>query len=311
MKIITLTLNPAFDIHCYTEHFEPYHENLAEITARESGGKGVNISRALTANNVDNLALLVLGEENAASFRAGIESDGMNYLEITVPGRIRENITLHTENADETRISFRGFKTDNSLTDSIYDSVSGLLEEGSIVTLTGSLPSGIDMTAVKSLLSRLTSHGARIVIDSRSFTTDDLIEARPWLIKPNQEEISDYLGCRVSGFEDVAGAARRLHEDEIANVMISLGAQGALLVCNEGTFVATPPKIDALSTVGAGDSSIAGFIAAATKGKSSAEMLRTAVAYGSAACLREGTRPPLPTDVAEIYNLIEVKKTVL
>lgn len=308
MKIITLTLNPAFDIHCYTEHFEPYHENLAEITAREAGGKGVNISRALTVNGVENLAVLVLGEENAASFRSGIEADGLKYLEITLPGRIRENITLHTENADETRISFRGFRAEDTLADRIYDVVSGTVEERSIVTLTGSLPSGIEMGAVKNLLARLTLRGARIVIDSRSFGIDDLIETRPWLIKPNQEEISCYLGYPVNGFEDVAEAAEGLHEKGIENVMVSLGAQGALLACREGTFVAIPPKIDALSTVGAGDSSIAGFIAAATEGKSPAEMLRTAVAYGSAACLREGTRPPIAADVEKIYGAVEVKK---
>ena len=110
MKIITLTLNPAFDIHCYTENFKPYHENLAKITDRDASGKGVNISRALKATGVDSLAFLVLGDENADSFERGLKADGLNYRAVTVSGRIRENITLHTEGADETRISFAGFR---------------------------------------------------------------------------------------------------------------------------------------------------------------------------------------------------------
>ena len=117
MKIITLTLNPAFDIHCYVPAFAPYHENLAKITDNEAGGKGVNISRALTVNGVDNLAIVVVGDENGDSFLKRLTADKMNYLAITVEGRIRENITLHTDNADETRISFEGFKTDESLLD--------------------------------------------------------------------------------------------------------------------------------------------------------------------------------------------------
>ena len=70
MKIITLTLNPAFDVHCCAPDFQAYHENLAEVTLREAGGKGVNISRALTAFGISNTAFVVLGEENAADFRA-------------------------------------------------------------------------------------------------------------------------------------------------------------------------------------------------------------------------------------------------
>ena len=109
MNIITITLNPAFDIHCHTEQFAPYHENLAKITARDAGGKGVNISRALAANSVPNTALVVLGEENAEDFRRSLSKSGVQTKEICVKGRIRENITLHTDHAPETRISFQGF----------------------------------------------------------------------------------------------------------------------------------------------------------------------------------------------------------
>ena len=111
MKIITITLNPAFDVHCFSENFRPYHENLAKITASEAGGKGVNISRALTVCGTENLAFVVLGEENGDGFARAMSADGMTYRTISVAGRIRENITLHTDHADETRISFSGLNT--------------------------------------------------------------------------------------------------------------------------------------------------------------------------------------------------------
>ncbi len=307
MKIITLTLNPAFDIHCEVEHFAPYHENLARIQAHEAGGKGVNISRALTVNGVENLCFVVLGEENGDSFAKRLSADGMTYRSLTVAGRIRENITVHTEGADETRISFPGFPTDESLLCRVAEELSDVLEDGCFVTFTGRVPEGIPMSAVKNFLRSMQEKGARIVIDSRSFSLEDLIEMKPWLIKPNQEEISDYLARPVETFEEVLAAAEEMYRRGISHVMISLGAKGALLVCEEGCFVAEPPAICALSTIGAGDSSIGGFLAAAAEEKRAEEMLCLAVAYGSAACMSEGTRPPRREDVDDLLPKIRVR----
>ena len=307
MNIVTLTLNPAFDIHCYVEKFAPFHENLAKVTDREAGGKGVNISRALCANGVENLALVALGDENAQSFRQSLDSDGMSYREITVKGRIRENITIHTSGADETRISFSGFDTDESLLDKAEDALSDVIADGVFVTFTGRVPSGMSIERVKEFLHRLKNKGARIVIDSKSFSLDDLIEMKPWLIKPNEEEIGEYLGRGIDSFAEVESAARALFDKGIENVMISLGAKGALLVCEDGAFVATPPKVEALSTIGAGDSSIGGFLAAAAQGLGASEMLRTAVAYGTAACMTSGTKPPRAEDVKAIFDEVVIK----
>ena len=100
--IITLTLNPAFDVHATLENFKAGHENLAEKVTRDVGGKGINISRALTANGIENRALVVLGDENAADFCEGLGREKLNFTEITVSGRIRENITIHPASGDET-----------------------------------------------------------------------------------------------------------------------------------------------------------------------------------------------------------------
>lgn len=308
MKIITLTLNPAFDLHCHTPHFAPYHENLAEITEYQAGGKGVNISRALTVCGVENLAFLVLGEENGDAFEKQMKADGMSYRALSVPGRIRENITLHTEGADETRISFSGFSADAALLARVEAELMPLLTDGCFVTFTGRVPNGMDMPSVKAFLRRLRERGVRVVIDSKSFSLDDLLEVKPWLIKPNEEEIAEYLGRTVSSFDEVRSAAEKLHRAGIANVMISLGAKGALLACEDGTFTAYPPKITAVSTIGAGDSSIGGFLAAAAAGEDSAGMLRRAVSYGTAACLTSGTRPPRAENVTAVWASVKTER---
>ena len=124
--IITLTLSPAFDLHCLCPDLAINRENLATVQSRDAGGKGVNISRALCVNGVPNLALVVLGQENADSFRKSLDSDKMTYREVITEGRIRENITIHTNGAKETRISFSGFDADVSLLGKIEENLSDI-----------------------------------------------------------------------------------------------------------------------------------------------------------------------------------------
>lgn len=307
MKIVTLTLNPAFDMHCFAKDFQPFHENLAEVIACDAGGKGVNISRALTVNGVKNTALVVLGKENGEKFRHALEADGISYRQIAMEGRIRENLTLHTDNAPETRISFAGFSAGNELIDRVEAELDALLEEGSILTLTGRNPGGVELERVKSMLKKFRERGVKIVLDSRSFGTQDMIDVRPWLIKPNEEEIELYTGAPVRDFGDARRAAEELRNQGIENVMISLGGEGALLCCAAGCYVARAPQIDVRSTIGAGDSMIGGFCAATMLGLSPEDTLRYAVAYGSAACMSEGSRPPHPENTQALLSLVAVE----
>lgn len=308
MKIITITLSPAFDIHCSLSSLALHRENFAEMTSVDAGGKGINISRALTFNGVESLAFVILGNDNGDSFERALISDGIRYDKIYTAGRVRENITCHIGGEPETRISFNGFSVSEKLLKKTYESIIPEVDGGTVITFTGSVPSGLEMDSVKAFLRAFTDKGARIVIDSRSFSLDDLKDVKPWLIKPNQEEISEHLGRDIRTFDETISVAVSLHRSGISNVMISLGGDGAMLVCDDGIFVATPPKIDALSTIGAGDSSIAGFLAAAKSNFSSDMCLRTAVAYGSAACLTEGTRPPEKDDVDRMLPLIKLRQ---
>ena len=307
MKIVTLTLNPAFDLHCYSENFRPYFENVATVTDYNAGGKGINISRALLAGGVSNRALVIVGQTNGTSYLEALSSDGVETDVIITDGRIRENITLHTENAPETRISFRGFTADESLLCEVENRLSDL-DSGDVLTLTGSNPKGFEPEAVKAMLGRIKKRGIKIVVDSNSFTLDDLMEIKPWLIKPNGEEIGKYAGEEPDTIEKAMEAAQKLHEKGIENAMISLGERGAVLASEDGCYHALPPKCAVVSTIGAGDSAIAGFITAYKKEESSAECLRTAVAYGSAACMTSGTNPPKMETIESLRPQILLKK---
>ena len=144
MKIVTLTLNPAFDVHCHTEHFEAFRENFAVIHSHQAGGKGVNISRALTACGVENHALMVLGRENKDGFLADAARHLFHTTVITVPGRIRENMTLHSDGGKETRISFGGFRATDTLAAELAHTLRNLADPDTVLTMTGRITDGMD-----------------------------------------------------------------------------------------------------------------------------------------------------------------------
>lgn len=306
MKIYTITLNPAYDVHAYAEHFAPFHENLAAVTSREAGGKGVNLSRALQNGGTENTAVVVLGKDNCSEFKEELAAAGLQTILLEKPGRIRENLTLHCADAPETRISFSGFPAD----DSLLDEVSALLDvdADTVITFTGRVASGMSMDRVKAFLKALQAKGAKIVLDSKSFSIEDIYDVRPWLIKPNQEEISEYLGCQINTIAEAKEKAQVFASHGVTNVMVSLGEQGALLLHSGSCYIATPPAVNAISTIGAGDSSLAGFIAAAKKVETPAACLQNAVTYGTAACLTEGSLPPTAADIAAIYPQVQLKQ---
>lgn len=308
MNIITLTLSPAFDIHAAAVGLEIDHENFATVLRREAGGKGVNISRALTKNGYENTAVVVVGQENGTEFSSLLEVDGVKLSVLSVPGRIRENLTVHTEGGKETRISFSGFSADASVLAAVAERVDALMDSDCIVTLTGSLPVGLKMQDVQAFLRDVRQKGAKLVVDSRSFSTEDLMEAKPWLIKPNEEEIAQYAGRSVETVDEIAAVARAFCARGIENVMVTLGARGAILVNEKEILCAEMPKVEVKSTIGAGDSSIAGFLAAYSEGKDRAQCFRRAMAYGAAACMQEGTRAPEAGDIQEVSAKIKLHR---
>lgn len=305
MKIVTLTLNPAFDVHCFAENFKPYHESIAKITSKEAGGKGVNVSRALQSNGVDNLAVVIVGNENGEEFVKALEKDGLNVAPVYANGRIRENITLHEKSNPETRISFEGFSCDAEILSQVIACV-GEVDAQTIITFTGSIPKGVNVLDVLEMLKTFKQKGARVAIDSRSVSLEQLIEFKPWLIKPNKDETEHYTSKHIESVNDAVDIAKTLCGQGVENAVVSLGGEGAVLACKEGVFYAKTPDVQVTSTIGAGDSMIAGFIDGTVKEMSSQNVLKRASAFGTSACIQEGTKPPTNEDIQKIEKQIIV-----
>lgn len=307
MKVFTLTLNPAVDVHAEAESFALHRESVAAVTSRDAGGKGINISRALAALGTESEAFVVLGEENGAEFSEMLQRDGVEHTALWTAGRIRENITVHVEGERETRLSFLGFRGSDALLDRLEELLLPRVEPGDAVTFTGSVPGGVSHDRVMTFLSRVRARGAQLVLDSKSLTREDILFLRPALIKPNEEEVAAYIGHEAGSLSDCIEGARELSLSGVGCVMVSFGGEGAILAASGHVFLARPPKIKPLSTVGAGDACIAGFLYAASRGESAEECLCRAVALGTAACLSAGTGAPKKEDEERILPLVTLE----
>lgn len=306
MKIITITLNPAFDAHCIVNNLEIYKENYASGISRSIGGKGINISRGLTQSGVDNIAYVVLGKQNGAEFLEGLKCEGVDHTVFWTDGRIRENLTVHSEKG-ETRISFEGFDVSEALLDEIYCSLKKERAEKLIVTFTGRLPKGLDKSEVIEFLSKIKLLGATLIVDCNSFSKDELIKIGPHLIKPNEQEISSMLGIDVT-HDNVCTAVRSLCDEGIENVIVSLGEKGFIYANETSVYEIEPPHISPVSTIGAGDSLIAGYIKGIYENINTEDILKQAAAFGTAACLTDATNPPQKEVIKNILRDVKSKK---
>ena len=299
MKIYTLTLSPAYDVHAHSKDFSKGKENLVTVTSRDAGGKGINISRALKSMGVDSVPVLLLGEENSKEYEAALQNDGLSPIIIHTHGRIRENLTIHHEGG-ETRISYKGADAPSGLSELLKNRISPAPCD--ILTLTGRLPEGITPRELFPYLKALSENGVKLVIDSRSYTGEDIAALRPWLIKPNREEIAEYVGESIEGLSEVIWYRDDLSRLGAENILLTLDREGAALITENNTLTLHAPEVNAVSTIGAGDSAIAGFIYAYAGGMGVHEALRYSVAFGSAATLTEGTMPPRAEDIKTLFK---------
>ncbi len=306
MQIFTLTLNPAFDIHYELDTLTLGAEQYARTVLREAGGKGINTARALTVNDIENIAFAVLGADNGVAFEALLKQDGMICRTVTVPGAIRENLTLHPHGQPETRISLNHFTVTPAVLDDLYAQLTEVGERGDLLSFAGRIPQGLTTENVCTFLCRLRQYGFRLIVDCNSLTIRELMQIRPWLIKPNTAELRTL--CHTA--DPLAAARTLIRLDAAEQVLATLGEDGALFCTESRTQrIAVPPLTDPLSTIGAGDSTVAGFMAAVARNLPQSAWPVYAAAWGTAACMTPGTRPPRAADIAAVLPQITYEYT--
>ena len=296
-KIIIFTPNPALDVYYISDN----GESLGKEVGRSSAGKGVNLARTLATLEVKSLCYLALGEENLGEYLWGLDGcDSVSYEYVALPGRTRENKHIRHPYGERV-ISGEGIALSGEAIGRIFDRLATVLGDGDVFCLSGSIPDGTDKAVLLDRMSDFRARGVRLAVDSRSLSAVEMKKIHPWIIKPNREEAEALLadlGAESGEMDTLRSLAEK--------VIVTLGGEGALLL-GEGDLLAEAPRVEARSTVGAGDSALAGFISAKLAGESDSCALRLSVACGSASCISAGTVPPDPCEIKRLYKDIDVK----
>ena len=299
--IVTLTPNPSIDRTVGLAGPLARGAVLrADSVSEQAGGKGVNISRAAVAAGIPTIAVLPAHKDDP--FVLDLLRDGIDCRPETPAGDVRVNLTLTEPDGTTTKVNSPGAFVHRADLDRLAAAVTHRARQARWVVLAGSLPPGAPAGWYAELVGTLAGTGAQVAVDTSGEPLVALAAtlgvSSPTLMKPNGEELASLTGGDAAAIEADASAAARaaavLVERGVGAVLATLGGSGAVLVTAEGAWHATPPPTTVVSTVGAGDSSLFGYLLGDLRDLPAAERLRLAVAYGSAAAALPGTTIPTP-----------------
>lgn len=277
--ILTFTLNPAYDLIGSCAKIKYGEVNRIETYGLYAAGKGINVARVLKDLGMPVTVSGFLGEEN----KEGFSSENLKIPEqfYNVPGRTRINIKLTDHQGISTDFNFSGFKINKKNWKAFYSHSMNIVKNFDLVVVSGSLPVGVDFDDFAFWMKALKEKCPRLVFDSSGEALKMGLKALPWLVKPNRPELEIWAGCDLPHFSDVVAAAKKLHQEGIEHVVVSLGDEGAIWIYKEGGYFASAPVCKVVSTVGAGDSMVAGLIYGLLTGQTYEHSLCLATAISS------------------------------
>lgn len=259
-RILSLTLNPALDLTVRLARLEPGEVNRSEAMITHAAGKGVNVAQVLADLGHQVTVGGFLGEDNPQAFEMLIARRGFTDAFIRVPGETRSNIKIAEQDGRVTDVNAPGPLVSEQAQQALLEQLARIAPGYDAVVVAGSLPRGITPQWFQGVLQQLKNLGLKVALDTSGEALRAGLNAGPWLIKPNAEELADALDCATDSVAQQAQAAARLHTQGIEHVVVSHGADGVNWFSPGTALHATPPKVCVASTVGAGDSLLAGML---------------------------------------------------
>lgn len=285
--IYTITLNPSLD---YVVGVKDFHTGVVNRTNGEAimpGGKGINVSLMLNALGCESEATGFLAGFTGEEIRRLLLERGLSEKFLFLKNGVsRINVKLRCE--EETEINGAGPSVSEAEKESLLEWLAKTIVDGDTLVLSGSIPRSLPSDIYGEMIKRLSSKNVRIVADVAGNLMKEILPYRPFLIKPNHHELGELFGCRIESRDEAVFYARKLQAQGAENVMVSLAADGAVLVTEDAVFYAEAPRGTLVNSVGAGDSSVAGFLAGWLASENPMKALSLAVAAGSATAFSEG-----------------------
>ena len=291
MNIITLTLNPALDKSAKVDRIVPEQKLKCHSIQYQAGGGGVNISRVLNVLKVNNKCVFTSGGDTGLYLKNLLIEENINLINIPVHSWTRENLSIvDTQTELQYRFGMPGNELSNNEIELIKTIINNEVTENSILVLSGSLSEKMPTDLYVKLIKIVAGKNVKIIIDTSGKALMETIKETVYLIKPNQKELAQLAGKEFLSKKNQEAFAMELVNSKKAKfVAVSLGARGAFLASSTGIVYRNTPSVKVKSTIGAGDSMVAGMVYAIQQGLSAVEILKWGVICGVATTMSEGT----------------------
>lgn len=284
--IYTVTFNPSLDYIVTVDNFTTGRVNRTTTEFMYPGGKGINVSIVLKNLGYDNIALGFEAGFTGEEIIRRISDMGIIHDFIHVDnGLSRINVKIRSDN--ESEINGQGPAIEADHINKLYKRLDKL-KNGDILVLAGSIPTVMPDSMYMDIMKYLKGRNIKIVVDATKDLLVNVLEYRPFLIKPNNHELGEIFGVELKTRDEVVEYAKRLQKMGAVNVLVSMAGEGAVLVAEDGSIFKTPaPKGVVKNSVGAGDSMVAGFIAGYLNSGNYVEAFKMGVCTGSASAFSD------------------------
>lgn len=306
-QITTVTLNPALDEAVELDRLELGGKSRCSLDSLDPGGKGVNASRVIARLGRRTLAMMFSGGCTGDLLEEKLREEAVPFVAVRVDDATRVNIMIYeSATGRRSRLYLPGARIRTAHLRELEGRLEAVPDRG-VVVLGGSVPPGAPPWIYRDLILRLKERGVRCVVDTSGDALSYALEAHPALVKPNVEEASQLLGIALDDDDAVFDAALTMYERGAEQVVISQGSLGAIGVNAIGAWKAVPPEIRSRSTVGSGDSMVAGLAIALDENQSLVEGLRLGSAAGAATALIAATRLCRREDVVSLLPQVVIR----
>ncbi|MGL5031217.1 MAG: 1-phosphofructokinase [Aeromonas sp.] len=283
MNIVTLTLNPALDLTTRLEAMRLGEVNLVSEANLRAAGKGINVAMVLKDLGCDVALTGWLGRDNQQSFVSLFEERALADHFVRVAGSTRINVKISEQSGQVTDLNLPGLTIDEGEVRALEQVIDKLAPSAQWFVLAGSLPKGVAPDYCAALIGLLKAKGKQVIFDCSGAALSAGIKAAPTLVKPNLDELSQWAGRPITSLKEQAACARALQASGIAHVVVSNGGEGLVWFTPDAIWQAIPPRMQVASTVGAGDSLVAGLVHGLSLGWTPEQTLRVATAVSALA----------------------------
>lgn len=303
--ILTITLSPCIDKSTVVPVFKPETKLRCTEVVNEPGGGGINVSKALQKLECPSVALFPAGGHNGNMLCSLLKEQGILFHAVDTKVETRENwIVLEHSTNNQFRFTFPGRNMMEETVKSLVDQIRSFAP--AYVVASGSLPAGLPDYFYGLIVKNAAAVGARCIVDTSGPALQALRGKHAYMIKPNIGELCNMLNVDWLDIQEVPAAAQQAIADGFAEIIVvSMGHRGAWLVTKDAGYFAEAPPVEKKSTVGAGDSMVAGITYFLQKGRPLPEAIRFGVACGSAATMNDGTQLFHKEDAEKLYTLIK------